>query len=118
MNRGAWNLGEKLIDDDVSRIDVLGDQFPDGVPRLRTTDKLLMLRPGDEDGITFFENTRRNRRELIRQILDQLPEGGADPEGCSEEDDDEIYTDPEPDYDEDFGRPVEAEKKSQYRYAS
>ena len=86
----AWKLGEKLIDDDVARIEALGDQFPDGIPRLRTTDKLLMLHPGDDEGILFFENTRGNRRQLVRQILDQLPEGDAEPEGYGLDDDDEF----------------------------
>ena len=115
--QAAWKLGEKLVDDDVTRIEALGDQFPDGIPRLRTTDSLLMLNPGDDAGIFFFENTRGNRRELIRQILDQLPEGSEDSEDEIVEED-EFYSDPEPDYEEDLERPVEPERKSRYRYAS
>ena len=114
----AWKLGVKLIDDDVARVEALGDQFPDGIPRLRTTDKLLMVNPGGDEGIIFIENTRGNRRQLIRQILDQLPESGTDSEEYTSEDDDEFYTDPEPDYGDDLDRPVESEKKSRFRYAS
>lgn len=89
----AWKLGEKLIDDDVTRIEALGDQFPDGIPRLRTTDKLLMLHPGGDEGVLFFENTRGNRRHLIRQILDQLPEGGGEDDEAGFDDADAVFVD-------------------------
>jgi hypothetical protein len=49
--QAAWKLGEKLIDDDVARIEALGDQFPNEMPRLRTTGKLLMLHPGGDEGV-------------------------------------------------------------------
>ena len=112
----AWKLGEKLIDDDVGRIEALGDQFPDGIPRLRTTDKLLMLHPGGDEGILFFENTRGNRRQLIRQILDQLPEGGGEDDEEGLDDADVVFVDHEPDYDADPDRPVETGKTGKHRY--
>ena len=93
----------------MGRIEALSDQFPDGIPRFRTIDSLLMLHPGGDEGIVFFENTRGNRRQLIKQILDQLPEGGTEMDESSTEEDDEYYTDSEPDYFEDLDRPVAPE---------
>ena len=108
---------KSIRDDDVAGINALGDQFPDGIPKLRTTDKLLMLHPGGDEGVIFFENTRGNRRQLIRRILDQLHEGEGEEDEAGFDDIDAVFVKQEPDYDADPDRPVEAKRNSNYRYA-
>lgn len=74
------------------------------------------LLPSNENS-HLLGTSRGNRRQLIRQILDQLPEGGAEDDEAGLDDADMVVVDQEADYDADPDRPVNIERAPKHRYA-